>query len=516
MSLIRYDVLIACLLAAATPAWAQESATDLVGKLPDSANAVTIVRVSQILQSTLAKEKDLEERQLDRYLRGESSIPPWVKILVSGALVRPSVPAADWSAALAVVPTDVSLKTISGTSDALTEMIEGNRSAESSRGALFLELSPGLIGIMSPPYRQDAARWCREMAAGDVSTISPYLLHAAENPAQIVMAIDLKDLPNPINVQRRLGADEKLSNQATLRVKVATQIAGIQGATLAVSLTDEIQGELRLDFKSDVSGQTEILHRVLLSVLSDLGLGIDEFVTAKPTAEGTAFVLKSTLSEASLRRIMSLVSTPHPEPSEVVEPSVTPSGEKKFRNPIVSVGPVNIRPRNATPQQATERYLSTVNEMLDDLRASSERGQDYVRTATWHESFARRIGNLSTKGVDPDVQAYGTSIAGQLRALAASLRGQGVRVTADQKSLTYDYQYNSGGVQPIAWGVFGPVAPHVDVLGSNMEDVRQRQAQAVIAGGDQRIAIWKEIGDERADIELKMRKRFGDSFGRKK
>jgi hypothetical protein len=143
------------------------------------------------------------------------------------------------------------------------------------------------------------------------------------------------------------------------------------------------------------------------------------------------------------------------------------------------------------------------------------RGNDYERTATWHDNFARRIEQLPTLGVEPSLQEFGHRTADRFRALGASLRGQGVQINADQNTLVYDVDYRPGWVSANWWGAVGYGEPSVKVS-SNLKDVRERQATAVKKGAQQRSTIWKMINDDRADVELLMREKYGDDFSRRR
>tara|TARA_R110002072_G_scaffold303099_1_gene493532 strand:- start:277678 stop:277926 length:249 start_codon:yes stop_codon:yes gene_type:complete len=64
--------------------------------LPGEANAVSVVRVAEILNSPRAKVEGWAETANDRFLTGASRIPPWIDTLVIGSLVRPELHQQVW------------------------------------------------------------------------------------------------------------------------------------------------------------------------------------------------------------------------------------------------------------------------------------------------------------------------------------------------------------------------------------------------------------------------------------
>jgi hypothetical protein len=157
---------------------------------------------------------------------------------------------------------------------------------------------------------------------------------------------------------------------------------------------------------------------------------------------------------------------------------------------------------------ASKRYLTTIERTLADLKRSLNRAKEYERTAKWHETFADKIDHLPIAGVDPALLEYGSSISSKLRGLAASLRGQGVEVNAQQRSVTWNVNVDPGAVAASWWGAAGYRPPTWQAT-SNLEQVRQRQAEAISRGAEQRLAIWQIIDDETSEIRRTMQQKHG-------
>jgi hypothetical protein len=498
------------ILSAETALWAQDRAAALVPLLPRDSNAVFIVRVSEILKSPRAVQEQWSAQQAERFLHGESSVPPWVEALVIGSLVRPAGAEAAWSAALVAVPPATRLESLAHTSGEI-ETLGASRAVRGTQDAIFLDLKPGLLGVMSPAHRQDAARWSREIAAAKQSELSPFLRDAGRLPGQIVLAMDLQDMFDPARVRERLAADETLLTAPEIRTKLTGQLLKIRGITMEITIGEAIGSKVTLAFADPLQDSAKIFQRIFVSILGETGVGIDEFDGASSVIDGSNLVLSTELSETSLRRILSLIVPPPPH-AQVADAAASPTASP---TPAANVTVLPPKPAvSVTPQSATRRYFLAVSKMVDDLKVANRNAKNYERTATWHDNFARKINDLSTVGVDKDVLAYGAATAEKFRALAASLRGQAVQVAASQGTLSYNYSYDPGWVQADWWGGVGYRAPTTSIS-SNLRQVREQQAKAIEAGAVDRTKIWQAIDDERAAMQLTMRQRYGDDVLRR-
>lgn len=69
-----------------------------------------------------------------------------------------------------------------------------------------------------------------------------------------------------------------------------------------------------------------------------------------------------------------------------------------------------------------------------------------------------------------------------------------------------------GGVSVIARYPYGP-QPHVKIT-SNLQEVREKQAEAVMRTAPEREEIWRMIEQERSSTERQMVGRYGEEFRR--
>ena len=272
----------------------------------------------------------------------------------------------------------------------------------------------------------------------------------------------------------------------------------LRGIRFTAQIGEAIHARLALDFAEPPSEKdAPHLRTLFLTVLSDLQAELDELADAEITIEGRSLVFSTELSGPTLRRVMSLLISPAPEalPSEG---AITDRTERTRLEPT---------------EDQTARYFAAVTEIIDDLQRVNRKAQDYLRTATWHDNFAKRIDQLAIVGVDQRVVEFGAEIASRLRALAASLRGVAVEVDTQRRSITYDMQVQPGWAAWNVWGGYG-YRPGSWKVSSNLQQVREHVAKAVAEGAKEREQIWAFITDRRQAMTRELRERFGPDFGK--
>jgi hypothetical protein len=156
------------------------------------------------------------------------------------------------------------------------------------------------------------------------------------------------------------------------------------------------------------------------------------------------------------------------------------------------------------------KYFKAVDQIIADLRKANNRANNYAQTAVWHERYATKIEQLPAAGVDEDLVQFGERISSDLRALASSLQGSAVDVTALQSSVVYNASVNPGGYST-GWWSTNYVTPTYNIT-SNLEAVREKQADAVRAGAKDRSTIWNIIGTDRMKTLDAMKKKYGADF----
>lgn len=464
---------------------AADNVETLLPYLPGDMNVVAVIRAQDIMQSPRAIREKWAERQEHEFLAGAATLPPWATTMVRGIAFHPG--ARDLRS-FAVVQSNrsIDMALVAEHERAQLQTISGRPVVRSPRNCFFVQLAPELLGVVSPAFRQDAARWIQQVQNPARIALSPFLQSAAsDETSQVTVALDTEELLEPERIRARIAASEVLQAKPDDQPPVVNMLSKLRGIIVNIRVTDETQAELRFEFSEPVGRETEFLKPLFAEFLNDAGISIDEVQTAEVQAAAQTVTLRSVLSDESLRRIGALLLTPH----------ATDAPIEKAEAPTT--------PRTQVSLDRTRRYFRSVGQIIDDLARANSRTSDIGRTATWHDTFADRIDRLSTVGVEPSVQEFAHRTSDRLRALGASLRGAAVDVNILQKTVTYNVNVTPGWGYASWWGEVG-YQPSVVNVESNLREVREQQAQAVMAGADKRNQIWQLIVDDRAEVRRQL------------
>lgn len=500
------------------PLSAQDVA-DLLPFVPEDANSIAVIRARELKQTPRGRAENWAEQHESRFLAGDSNVPPWVQLLVRARYLQPGGGGSQWTAVLIPVPRAYSMSNLAAREESEVQSIGEYPVVYSPRHqGYFVQLSPatssgmGILGGMAPASRQDAARWISdtEDAAGEVG-ISDYLVQAATNPdAHIVLALDTHHMLDPAMIAHRLNGSPALEGHDAEKEALAAAFAELRGVTLTIKVENAVHMSVQFDFDVELGSEAAYVKPVFLELINDLGAALDELETAEAFTFPQAVVLDTSISDETLRRILTLITTPSPTQAE---PAVA-----DVETPADPATPETTEPQ--IDERASKRYFESVNRNLDDLLRAYTRAENYNRTAHWHDNYADRIDNLSTRGVDPDLVKYAAWVSSALRALGTSLRGTAVDVAAIESTLVYNVQaYPVYTGAEMWWGVprtiYGPYTygrPYNVQVQSNLQQVREQQAQAVQASSPEREQIWQMINSERSETQKAMVDRYGADF----
>jgi len=478
----------------ASPLVAQDAA-NLAGYLPDDINAVAVVRVKETLSSPKAIKENWAEVAEANFLKGDSNIPTWVDTLVIGYLVRPATSEQVWASGIASAPKDITVESLIRKNESSLENLADYQAFRGSNNSLVFGISPGVLAFRRPAMRQETARWAGQIRLNKTGNITPFLKEVTEEKGQILFAVDLRDAFHRDLVRPHLDSGVVSAYSESQRDRLATLIAGIQDVTLSIQVGETMSARVLFEFSEDVSGLGEAVKLVFNDILDQTGAAIEEFAQATVQTNGKYATLSTPFSETSLRQVLSLIT-------------ISPGSNQP---PGAIVAGNNSSNTQESALQADRTYFQAVDKMLNDLERSSRRSNNAGRIAVWHENFARRIDELPTQGVSPELTRFGADVSSKLRALSRSLQGQMVTVNAEQGTLTYDMQFQPGWASMNVWGGIGYGQPSYQVS-SNLQQVRERQAAAISAGSDQRLQIWGMITDARGEALRQMVQKYGADF----
>ena len=483
------------LLAAGICSSAQVSAQEDVLKwVPKSTNAIAVVRVKDLLASDLAKNEKWGDANRQAYTSGLTSAPPWASMVVRSTEFRPSSKNTPTTYSLFVSDRTITIGEIARHEGVKAETLSGRPAVLSNRNAYFASLGPKLIGSVDPADRQTAARWIREGATDTTNPAVSYIQQVVKDfpSAEMIIAVDMADSLNAENVLHWLESLPELSKGNDLN-KLADLYSKLVGITLAIEVTANIEGRLELDFSEEVPADLKDAAKLaLFHFLQDAGAEMDNVNNSTVKIEGKTLVMQTPMDVDGFQRVLSLIRSPHPDVA----------GEQVTATTTGTAGDTN--------GVATLNYYDSIVRILNNLKRQSRSSNNYERTAIWHEKFAQQIEQLTTRGVDPEVIAYGYDTSKKLRSLSSSLRGVPIEVNQLERAIRVDYNTTQilNGATPFGY-LYRPGLVNVQ---TNISDVRSQQATVIAQDQADREKVWLMMRDDQNDIAKRMSEKYKMTF----
>ena len=138
------------------------------------------------------------------------------------------------------------------------------------------------------------------------------------------MAVDLKDMLNPQHLRNWILGTPKLRKGGDVEA-LATLLAGLKMARLSVHVDNSIVARLRLDFDAPVGQNGPRVEQAVAQWLDDAGARPRTMAAAKAQVSGNSVTFEAPLDEVGLRRVLSLIRSPHLPPKEAAAESREPN-----------------------------------------------------------------------------------------------------------------------------------------------------------------------------------------------
>jgi hypothetical protein len=254
------------------------------------------------------------------------------------------------------------------------------------------------MALVRPTDRKLLGQWLRKERS---ATQSEFLTTAAAQKLQglsLMIALDLEDLLSLESLKTNLKSYKSLglSNINTL----APLLAGVRGVNFQVSRDSLANSSISITFSSPPNELVPVANDVFSELLDRNGASISDFKTWKSRASGNTLTMSGPISLWTIDDVLGIF-TLHANTSQVSEPSASetsPSGKNASPNAVVEL---------------TKEYFNKVASIIKRVReyAASNTGE----RAAWNGSMARRIDELPTLNVDPEVVDFGSEIAKSLR-----------------------------------------------------------------------------------------------------
>lgn len=482
MTLRSLTAVIACLLAArSTLAVADE----LTERIPAGANALMVIDVTALESAPLAKAQGWSKKHEAAFVERPMMLPPEAtRIVIGSQLNFAGEMNVEWQVSAMNLNEHIAMRSIARAEGGYVDTIAGAECAWIPSDAYFVSLQPKQLGVVFPANRQLVSRWKQNTAGAMSSGFLSLASNQADRTNQIVMAVDLKDVPQPHRLRERLQDSPALKTLSAKLDQIEKLILGVQGVTMKVAVGQAAKGTLKVEFSDSPQVLGTQAKPLLLEVLDTFGAqlpGLDQW-TAK--IEAKAIVLEGPLSTDALRRVFSLLELPSTKFSTLKDDVPETASESSVASPTAKAA-------------ASKSYYKGVTVLIEDLRKTLGNTRD--NHMVWMERYARKVDALPVLNVDEDLLAWGAKVGEAFRNMALAQRTSGIKAGVRKSSVygNYQYGYNGSGYSTTRGS---------QSVRSQIDTEEKSQARNV------RYNTWKEMEDASAAIRKEMTKRYQVEF----
>ena len=464
------------------PAFARDA---VIQRIPAGANALLVIDVTALESSPLAQAQGWAKKHEAAYVERPMMLPPEAtRIVIGSQLNFVGEMNAEWQVAAMDLMEPLSLRSIARAEGGYLDKIAKADCVWVPSDAYFVSLEPKQLGVVFPANRQLVSRWTQDQTSGVLSNYLSTANRQVDRTNQIVLAVDLRDVPQPHRLRERLQGSAALKSLSSKLDAIEKLILGVQGVTLRIAVGQSAKGTLRVDFSDSPAMLGAQSKPLLLEALDNFGArlpGLDQW-TVK--TELRSIVLEGTFSTDALRRVFSLLELPSTKFSTL-------------KNELPDTPGESLPPSPSAKATASKSYFKGVSVLIEDLRKTL--GDTRDNHAVWMERYGRKVDALPVLNVDDDLLAWGARVGETFRVMALAERAGGIRSGVRKSSVygNYQYGYDSNGYTNFRSN---------ESVKAQINTEEKAQAKAV------RFNNWKEIEDATATVRKEMTKRYQIEF----
>jgi hypothetical protein len=388
-----------------------------------------------------------------------------------------------WEAGYATVKQSLDAEALATALNGYVDVVGAQKAVWTPRQSFVLPMKENRVGFLRPARRNVLAQW---IDGGANNTVPSFLAAQAKQPEQflsLLLAVNLQNTFSPVDLANRVNALESLNGQDAKAM--AELFSSVQGFSVIVGRKSLSECILTVEFGKSPASIANIASAVLSDILNRNGTGAPEVASWKSRVDGNKLLLQGALSADSLDGILGIFSL-----RGYAEDVVDRVESKPYQS---NVSPV---------VTSSKEYFSKVNAYIERVRKYEAQTTGY--RAKWNEQQARRIDELATLNVDPQMIDYGSNVANILRGNATSIRTGNVAAGQIQIS-----QANDGVNFNGFYGGWGYGYTNSGIGLSNQEIIGAQSRMAGFGSYREAIAaIDKLSGDTRRAMTEKYKVQF--------
>ncbi len=464
--MIRLSLLLLVSLYICTPSETLADFGELVRRLPADANVLTLVDAERLVAS-------------DAY---QSSVRGGVPPIAAAKGVAQYASASRWR-----LPSDESVyetTLVRLTNASAADIVERAGRAEQDTllpaESIAIAVEPNLLGIYQPRDPQAASRWVSQSSGVQPSAyLGRAVGYTANAGTAVIFAIDTTDSLTRRSMQTWIDG-EPFAGSKLLPADAAGQLAGLQGATLGVSVGDTISGRWRFDFDNSPGSLVPQAPGLMTAMLQAIGMGWDPFDGWQTTVDGNSLLMGGPIDLVQLRQmLMVMADVPVNLPMAATGQRLTAGGSGSVDN----------------ASTASKAYYDRLSGLLHDITHPEHSLITAGARAHYLDRYARGVDRLPILNVDPMLIDLAADVATRLRVQASRTRGNLIEAG------TYSHRTNVSNNDTVDW-----------YSGYGLSDAQVAANMARATSAKDGYAQKAQIADRVAEVRRAMTQKYSIEF----
>jgi hypothetical protein len=315
-----------------------------------------------------------------------------------------------WELGQAVLASDAQPQQYAKSVGGYVDSIEGRDVIWSPKQMYLIPEEGPLVGFARPADRRLVADW---LEATPGTSASSYLLEQSKQGSDylsLMLSWDLENLVSPVVLQQRIGNLQSIAGADP--ASTAKLLASIRGLTVLVGRRSLDECIVKVSFENSPQSLVAKGPQLLAELLERFGTPAPEVAQWNAKLDGNTVVLQGRITDASLDGLLGIFS---------LNQQASETQQSLSSNASASSDPI---------PAASKAYFDKVVKQIERVRDYNARSTGY--RARWNDQSARKIDELGTLNVDPELVEYATNVSTALRGSSLVIRQTNIQAGASK------------------------------------------------------------------------------------
>lgn len=371
---------------------------EIISATPDRANAILYMDVPTLRKLTEGNpiHTDLSERLKEVRIASDIDL----------SVLQPN-----WEIGYVTGNGKMEAQELSKMTRGYVDTIAGKSVVWSQQQSYLIPMPDGSLGVVRPADRKLVGRWLKKEKSNSVAS---YLQkHSRQDTKFISMmiAVDLEDAFSAVAIQQRIETLSSLKGTDT--AAIANTLASIQGVRVIVGRKNLDECIISMDFGSSPEKLLPVAKEFFVELLARNSSSVPESSGWKSTMDGNTISFRGTITAKTIDDMLGIFTLQRQASDLQQNTSSSQVGETS----------------ESIQFEATKAYYEKTANILKRVRDYS--ADNTGDRAQWNGRMARRIDELPTLNVDPEVIEYGVKVSQGLRGNMVALQTTNISTYAN-------------------------------------------------------------------------------------